>query len=416
MYVLLLLPAIALIVICGGWAARRLSQPEIVIEIALCLALGMVAATLLGRDLTGSAAFEVLRFAGQLGLAMFLVGAAHHMRESFGGHSLRQVAWLSAGATLVPLAAGALFAVWVLKDGDPLLRGGAPTVALVLMLAIALTVTAVPVLAGILRDRGLQHTEDGRLALMSASGIDAVTGVLLGVTIGLTQGGGGFVTIPVVLAGGAVAVLLRRLAATARVAALAERHRVVLLVLIAAAATGAALATKRLGLTEVYGAVIIGLALPGRPGAAERGPWTEAAETLGRLGRSLLPVTFVVTGTVVVAGPDRIFSWEATAIATALAIVAKLGGAYAGARAGGRSRISSMRLATLMNTRGLTEIVVLQAGFTAGILSPAMYLALLVMALVTTGLSGPLLLVTDRYARSTGIGAGVPSSIHLAER
>ncbi|WP_248958353.1 cation:proton antiporter [Sphaerisporangium perillae] len=412
---LLILPAIAVAVVLGGWVARRLNQPEVVVEIALCLALGGLLAGRLGWGVTESAGKDILYWLGHLGLALFLVGVGHQMREGFGRRSLRTVAWLSAGSVIVPLAAGALFAVWVLGTGDPLLRGGAPTPAFVLMLAIALTVTAVPVLAGILRDRGIQHTEDGRLALMSAAGIDVVTGILLAVAIGLMRGGDGLVTILVVLAGGAVTLLLRRLAATEVVSALADRHRGVLLVLVAAAGVAAALATQRLGLTEVFGAVIVGLALPARSRSGGPSPWTETAETLGRVGRALLPVLFVVTGTVVVAGPERVFSWQATVIATALAIAAKLGGAYAGARLGGRSPASGMRLAALMNTRGLTEIVVLQAGFSAGILSPALYLALLVMALVTTGLSGPLLLAAEWYGR-TARGAAVNPNIRLVER
>ena len=411
---LLVAAAIAATALLGRRIARLLNQPEVVVEIALCLALGVALTTVVGWGGPGSLGWQILSRIGHVGLALFLVGAAHEMREGIGRRSLRAAAWLSAGATLVPLAAGACLALWVIGTGDPLLRGGAPTAAFVLMLAISLTVTAVPVLAGILRDRGIQHTEDGRLALMSAAGIDAVVAVLLAVAIGVTKGGAGLATILAVFAGGAAALLVRRLASAGPAEALAGRYRRTVLVVVAVAAGVAAYGTQRLGVTEVFGAVLVGLALPARSRDGGPSPWTWAADLLSRVGRNLLPVLFVITGTVVAAGPERGFSWQATLTATALAIVAKLGGAYAGARTGGRSAASGLRLAALMNPRGLTEIVVLQAGFSAGILSPALYLALLVMALVTTGLSGPLLRAAEWYARRAG--GAVTANIGLVER
>ncbi|MFD9725309.1 hypothetical protein [Streptomyces sp. NPDC059072] len=138
------------------------------------------------------------------------------------------------------------------------------------------------VLAGILADRKMRHTTTGRLAPASAVSIDAVTWVLPALAVGLPPGRDGFATALAVLAVGAPA----------------------------------AAATQRFGLTDVFGAVLVGLALPAD---GERGPWTAAAGALGRAGPRLLPVLFVVPGTTLAAGPETVLDWRALLYATATA-------------------------------------------------------------------------------------------------
>ncbi|MCZ0993036.1 cation:proton antiporter [Streptomyces noursei] len=175
----LVLGAIVPTALLGRWAARRLGQPEVVGEISVCLLLGVLLVTRFGWGGAHSPGKDVLAELGHLGLALFLVGAAHEIRGGASRLSGRAVAWLTVGSALLPMAAGALLAAWVLRYGGPRLRGGADTPALVLLLIVSLAVTAVPVLAGILKDRRMQHTETGRLAMASAVTIDAVTWVLL---------------------------------------------------------------------------------------------------------------------------------------------------------------------------------------------------------------------------------------------
>ncbi|MFJ9418937.1 cation:proton antiporter [Streptomyces sp. NPDC101227] len=408
----LVLAAIVPTALLGRWTARRLGQPEVVGEITVCLLLGVLLVTWTGWGGPGTHGKDALKELGHFGLALFLVGAAQEIRGGAARLSGRSVAWLAVGSALLPMAAGGLLAVWVLDYGGPRLRGGAETPALVLMLAVSLAVTAVPVLAGILKDRGIEHTHTGRLAMASAITIDAATWVLLALAVGLATGQGGIGRAAAVLAVGALAAyLLRRLIAVAPVRAAAQAHPTVVLILVAAAAFGASTATGRLGLTDVFGAVLVGLALPVD---GERGAFSRAADTLGRTGRLALPILFTITGTSLAVGPDALFSWQALVLGTVLAIVSKLVGSYLGARAGAQSHVEGMRLAALMNTRGLTEIVVLQIGYSAGILTPGLYLALVIMALITTALSGPLLWAADRRARPTP--AAAEPTLQPAER
>ncbi|MFD3939993.1 cation:proton antiporter [Streptomyces sp. NPDC058611] len=230
------------------------------------------------------------------------------------------------------------------------------------------------------------------------------------------QGGGFGTALAALVAGLAVAAVLRHLAGTAAAAAGAARFPLLALAVVAAAAGAAAGLTERFGLTDMFGAVLVGLALPAdrRADGTPDGPWTRTARRLGRIGRLLLPLLFVTTGATLASGPGAVFSWRALIYALTLAVTAKLAGSYLGARLGGRCHAVALRLAALMNTRGLTEIVVLQVGWTAGILTPALHLDLIVMALTTTALCGPLLGWIDCLAPLPA-GRRIGGSSHCGE-
>ncbi|MEU4746511.1 cation:proton antiporter, partial [Actinosynnema sp. NPDC023658] len=174
---------------------------------------------------------------------------------------------------------------------------------------------------------------------------------------------------------------------------LAERHPRATGVAIAAVALLTAFQLEHWGLTAVFGAFVVGLALPG-------GAWEKVARPVMSFGRLLVPVFFVVAGMGVANAPRGSVPWAAILIATGLAILGKVGGGYAGARLAGQDRRTSLSVGVLVNTRGLTEIVVLQAGYSAGLLSVQLFLALVVMALATTGMTGPLLSLIERTRAS----------------
>jgi Kef-type K+ transport system membrane component KefB len=115
-----------------------------------------------------------------------------------------------------------------------------------------------------------------------------------------------------------------------------------------------------------------------------------------------VPVFFAVTGIKLLAAPHAVISWSAIAVGTALAILGKTVGTYVSARLARRSHGDGLRLGALMNTRGLTEIIFLQAGYAAGVLPAALFIALTVMALLTTALTGPVLRLIDRNEARAG--------------
>jgi len=269
-----------------------------------------------------------------------------------------------------------------------------PRTAAALLLAL-LAVTAVPVLARILSDRGLVATLPGSLSLAAAVAIDAVNWPILAVALGLATGrvSGAVTALVVLVAGVAVCFLVQRtLRAPVLVWACARFPRSTIVV-FALLALAAAKATDLAGLTPIFGAFLVGLAVPTRD---EAGSWPRVMDASSWAGTKLVPVFFVVTGVTVFAKPFALVSWLAVPVVIALAMLGKVGGGYLGARLGGYSGAVGWRIGVLMNTRGLTELIALQAGYSAGILSAELYFVLVLMALVTTMLTGPLLGLLDR--------------------
>ncbi|MGW4063514.1 cation:proton antiporter [Amycolatopsis sp. NPDC004747] len=396
-HVAAVLGVIAVIIGFGRFAADRLGQPKVVGEITVGLLAGPVALWLLGPArfaavLPGGllAGLQLLTHAA---LALFLVGTIHKLRLRPAGGSAGAIGWTVAGS-VVPAATGVLLAGYVLFAGPPSVRGSASAASLVVMLALSLSVTAVPVLARILADRRMTETPSGRVAFGAAVVVDSTCWLLLPVAAGLAGGQPAEVVRSlVVLAGAALTALvvrglLRKPAVDRWCATRPGRTRA----LVGVLAVGMALAVEQLGLTVIFGAVLAGMAVPAGAG----GHWEDAVEKVSTLGRALVPIFFVVTGITVFTKDFGAVPVLLIGIAVVLGAAGKLLGSYLGARLGGQSRWDSLRIGALMNTRGLTELIVLQFGYGLGILTAPLFLALVVMALVTTALTGPLLGLIDR--------------------
>lgn len=396
-----LLAVVLLLARAGRAAARRLRQPEVIGETVVGLAAGPAVLHLLGQDVFDTVLpgtqLEALKWISKIGLVLFLVGLAHELRAG-SGVAGRSTLWVAAGSLVPPLFAGTLLTGYVLLADDPAVRGTAPFPSFLLMVAVTMSITAVPVLARILADRGLSTTPTGRLALAAAVVIDSVGWLLCMVAIGLAAGSASGVLHSFLALGlGAVGALAVRygvrVPAVARMCARLPRTAAVALGSVALAL---ALTVEHLGMTAILGAALVGLALP--PG--ESTPWTPVVASLSRAGRALVPAFFVVTGITVLNKAFSQLSWGLLAVTILLAFAGKGVGGYAGARLSGEPREASRRIAVLMNARGLTELIVLQAGLSAGVLTAPLALALTLMAVVTTAATGPLLGLLDRGRRS----------------
>ncbi|MFJ9041550.1 cation:proton antiporter [Streptomyces sp. NPDC102406] len=403
-----LLGAVLLLARAGRAAARRLRQPEVIGETVVGLAAGPVVLHLFGQDVFDTVLpgtqLEALKWISKIGLVLFLVGLAHELRAG-AGVAGRPTLWVAAGALVPPLFAGALLAGYVLVEGDPVVRGDAPLTAFVLMVAVTLSITAVPVLARILADRGLSDTPTGRLALASAVVIDSVGWLLCMVAIGLGAGSASGVVHSFLALGlgAAGALAVRHGVRVPSVARLCARLPRTATVALGSVALALALTVEHLGMTAILGAALVGLALP----AGEHTPWTPVVASLSRAGRALVPAFFVVTGITVLNKAFSQLSWTLLAVTIVLACAGKGLGAYAGARLAGERRADSRRIGVLMNARGLTELIVLQAGLSAGVLTAPLALALTLMAVATTAATGPLLGLLDRGAsRPVPVPAG----------
>lgn len=390
--------ALGVVLLVARVVAGFLRQPAVIVEITAGLALGPVLLPhldaagpggLLSPDVT-----EALSFIGHVGLVLFIVGVAHDLGRAPGNTIGKDVVWTGLGTLLVPAVTGLLVGWWLVARPDGALRGEAPAAALVLMIATCFAVTAVPVLAGVLSAHRLTGTDLGRLAMATAMTTDVVAWLLLAVSLSLAASA--LTGLPVLLgliAGGVLGcLLLRRFLGNWPGQTWIGRHPYVTAGIVAVAAMGVSSSMRSWGLTEVFGALLVGLALP----VGER--WQRPVQLISRLGRLLVPVFFVVAGLTALSEPWHAMPWLMVALVTVVAVGSKTLGSYAGALLGGRTPRDAMRAAALLNTRGLTELVVLQAGHEAGILTSELYLVLVAMALLSTALAGPFYaFVTRRF-------------------
>ncbi|MFF9869672.1 cation:proton antiporter [Streptomyces sp. NPDC013953] len=386
----------------GRRLARRIGQPGVVGEIAFGMLLGPAVLGWAWPEaqsvLLPAEVLQPLRDLGHAGLVLFLVGVAHELRLDASRLRDRAIGWTALGTLVPSLAVGAAFGGWLVWYDQPSLRGAAPTLAFVLLLATTMAVSAVPVLARILADRGLTATRAGRLSLTSAALIDSVAWLLLAVVIGIAQpGSGGVATAATVLVTGVLAATLgRRLLRTAQAGRLCARWPWLVAVVLGVCVLLAAGVAESWGLTAIFGAFVVGLMVP-----PDSPRWDAPVRWVSTLGLWLVPVFFIATGLKIWTGSGGI-PWLVTILATVLAVLAKIGGGYAVSRLGGEEHAEALRVGVMLNTRGLTEIVLLQVGYSAGVLTSGLYLALLVMAVVTTSMTGPLLSLIDRrQARRT---------------
>ncbi|WP_019057206.1 cation:proton antiporter [Streptomyces prunicolor] len=385
------------VVAAGRWAARRTRQPEVIGEIAAGMLTGPLLLWALGADrfhtVLPTEILSWLKHLAELGLVLFLVEFAHRLKDRHARPSLKSAAWVTLGSFVPALAAGALLAAWVTRFGAPSVRGSAPAPAFFLLVAVTLAVTAVPVLARVITDRHMTDTAPGRLALSSAIAIDSAAWLLLALAVGLRTGQpGSFLKSVGVLALGALtALLLNRLLRTHHAQRLCDFAPRAAQLCTAALAMALAFTTAHFGMTLIFGAVLAGFALPGTV------CWKRVTQSVGRIGALLLPIYFVATGLTALTRDLTGFSASLTLLTVALATLAKIGGGWLGARLSGHRGADGLRVGVLMNTRGLTELIILQVGLSAGVLTPPLYLSLVIMALVTTACTAPALTLIDRF-------------------
>ncbi|MFE3900574.1 cation:proton antiporter [Streptomyces sp. NPDC059153] len=395
-HVLLAVPAVVLACQAGGWAARRIGQPPVIGEMAVGILLGP---SFLGwlapgvqQALLPPAVLPFTSVLGNLALLvfLFLVGLELDLRSL--RDTRRAVASVAAGSILLPFALGAGLAVAMYPALAP---PGVQRLPFVLFVATALSITAFPVLARILTDRGLATTRLGTFALACAATDDALAWCLLIAVTSLTTAGSPLDALTALALAAALTAALTAARPvvkwTLQRAARASDDLVT--VLLVAGLLLAAWATDRIGVHPAIGAFLVGATMPRGVPAVER----SAARLQAVVVPVLLPLFFVDIGlrTDLAALPAGQWGWAALVLA--VAVTGKWVGAGGAARLVGCDWRWSALLGTLMNCRGITEIVVLGIGLQLGIISTNLFTIMVLMAVVTTAATAPLL---DRLTRN----------------
>lgn len=391
-----LLAQIALILtlarLCGA-LMTRLGQPAVIGEILAGIALGP---TLLGWIAPGAmqALFpQVLRppleLLSQLGLILFMFVVGLELDRQGLPQRIGGVLTISLSGIAAPMLMGLLLAAGGLYRVNDLPQ--TPFPAFALCVAVAMAITAFSVLARILADRQILRTPLGSLALACASIDDVCAWCLLAVAIALHRQGSLlealFSLLGVVGFAAALALVMPRFGPW-----LVGRFRRrgldgTLLTLIVVPLLLSAMVTEALGIDVIFGGFLFGVLLPGD------GEFREALRL--RCGDFaslvLLPIFFALSGLNtdlrLLLGPMAVLM----PLVIALAMIGKFSGVYTAARLQGVGGGSAWNLAWLMNTRGLTELIVLNIALKLGIISPLVFALFVVMALVTTLSTGLLL-------------------------
>ena len=398
-----------------GLVAVRIGQPQVVGE--------MVAGVLLGPSLLGvfapawqaqlfpqGAAMSLIYASSQVGvvLYMFLVGLEFDVNLI--RHRVPSAVSVSLAGVVAPLILGSFVALLLVSDSGRYFPGGVPTWQAMLFMGSAIAITAFPVMARIIADRRLSGTSLGTLALASGAAADALAWCLFAIVLAvfkkspliavLAIGGGALYAIAVLTVG-------RRL--LARLGTRAERDggvsppmfAVVLTVLMVAAWF-----TDFIGIYAVFGAFILGAAMPrGIFGRQVR----QALEPL--VTNFLLPLFFVFSGLNTQIGlVNSVGLLGIALLVLVVSVVGKFGACWLAARLNKEPQRDALALASLMNARGLMELILLNIGLQVGLITPTLFTILVFMAIVTTLMATPLYeLVYGRYRQLPMSGAFLPS-------
>jgi Kef-type K+ transport system membrane component KefB len=393
--------AVAIVMLAArllGMAAARIGQPRVMGEVLAGILLGP---TLIGKALPGveAALFPTditpyIAVAANLGLIfyMFMVGLELDPKQLQG--RVTQAAVISNGSVTFAMLLGISVAVPVYGLVGP---ADKPFLGFALFMGVTMSITAFPILARILVERRMLKRPLGAVALACAA-MDDVTAwflIALATAVAAASGVGG-----VVLKIGLVVVfaifmfiVIRRLLVRVSTA-YDESGRIPggWLVLIFAGVLVSAYLTEAIGIAIIFGAFIMGAVMPRHAGLTE--DVTRRLEDFVVI--VLLPLFFAATGLRTdLFLLDRPALWLLTIALILVAMTGKLVGATVMARIAGFKRRDSMVIGALMNTRGLTELIVLNLALEKGVITEALFASLVIMALFTTFLTGPLLKLLD---------------------
>lgn len=380
--------------VVGGAFRRWLGQPPVIGEILTGLMLGP---SLLGALWPEAQAFVLpaevaphLSTIANLGVVLFmlLVGMEIELAE-MRRSSLVTLA-ISHASIVVPFLLGSVLALWMYAD---FATQDVSFTAFSLFIGISVSVTAFPVLARILTDRKVQTTPLGTTALACAAVGDATAWVLLALVTGIIQSqvSGAALTLVWTVAYLAFMFLCARPMlrwVLARVHVDGEPASRTALAVVFGGLLLSALATDRIGIHPLFGAFVMGVILP-REGDLRHQVQARLEDVVLVL---LLPSFFAFTGLRTQVGLIQGWhAWGVCLLVLAVACAGKFGGSLVAARSVGIGWRHSAALGILMNTRGLMELIVLNIGLEIGVITPTLFTMLVIMAIVTTFATTPLL-------------------------
>ncbi|MDR7131315.1 Kef-type K+ transport system membrane component KefB [Algoriphagus sp. 4150] len=395
-----------------GWICKKIGQPTVIGEIIAGIVLGPsfiglhfpeFSTTLFPPDSLGN-----LQFLSQIGLILFMFVIGMELDLKVLKNKAHDAVVISHASIIIPFALGMGLAYYIYQSFAPT---GVQFSSFALFLGIAMSITAFPVLARIVQERSLHKTRLGTLVITCAAADDITAWCLLAAVIAIVKAGS-FVSALYIIAMAALYVLLMIKVVRPFLTRIGNLHQtkeslskpivaIFFLTLIISS-----YATEVIGIHALFGAFMAGAIMP--ENIKFRNIFIEKVEDVALV--LLLPLFFVFTGLRTEIGLlNDPYLWKVTSLIILIAVVGKFLGSAIAAKFVGQNWKDSLVIGALMNTRGLMELVVLNIGYDLGVLTPEIFAMMVIMALVTTFMTGPALDLFNWVFKSKG--AEIPLEI-----
>ncbi|RGQ99669.1 cation/H(+) antiporter [Bacteroides fragilis] len=395
--------AVLLMVRFFGFLFKHIGQPGVIGEIVAGIVLGP---SVLGyffpdvfQALFPPESLTNLELLSQVGLVLFMFVIGMELDFSVLKNKINETLVISHAGILVPFFLGIVASYWIYEE-----YAAAQTAFLpfALFIGISMSITAFPVLARIIQERNMTKTSLGTLAIASAANDDVTAWCLLAVVIAIAKAGTfasalyaiGLTALYIIIMFMVVRPFLKKVGEVYANQEVINKTFVALILLILIISSTL---TEIIGIHALFGAFMAGVVMP--PSIGFRKVMMEKVEDIALV--FFLPLFFAFTGLRTEIGLiNSPALWGVCLLLITVAVAGKLGGCAVAARLVGESWKDSFTIGTLMNTRGLMELVALNIGYEMGVLPPSIFVILVIMALVTTFMTTPLLHLVERiFAR-----------------
>lgn len=389
-----------------GWFFKKIGQPSVIGEIIAGIALGPSLLGLYFPDffhaLFPANSLENLKFLSQIGLILFMFVIGMELDIKVLKNRAKEAVVISHASIVIPFALGIGLAYFVYNRFAP---EGVKFLSFSLFMGIAMSITAFPVLARIVQERGMHKTKLGAIVITCAAADDITAWCLLAVVIAIVKAGT-FESSMYIISLAAIYVLamiylvkpfLKRIGDLYGSKDSLSKPVVAIFFLLLIISS---YATELIGIHALFGAFMMGAIMPDVP--KFRTVFIAKVEDVSVI--LLLPLFFVFTGLRTEIGSlNEPYLWKVTGFIILVAVVGKFLGSALAARFVGQSWRNSLIIGALMNTRGLMELIVLNIGLALGVLTTQVFTMMVIMALVTTFMTGPALDLINYIFKTTDI-------------
>ena len=401
---ILLLQIITIIVVARifGFFCKKIGQPSVIGEIAAGIFLGP---SFVGHFYPEFSAFLFpatslpnLKFLSQIGLILFMFIVGMELDLKILKTKAHESFVVSHASIIIPFSLGMGLAYFIYQEHAP---DGISFLSYSLFIGISLSITAFPVLARIVQERGLTKTKLGNIVITCAAADDITAWCILAAVIAIVKAGS-FVSalytiaFAILYVAGMMGVVRPFLKKMGEIYSNKESLSKPIVAIFFITLLVSAYLAEVIGIHALFGAFLAGLIMP--PNVNFRNVFIEKVEDVSLV--LLLPLFFVFTGLRTQIGLlNDAASWQICGIIVLLAVAGKFLGSAFSAKFVGQSWRDSLIIGFLMNTRGLMELVVLNIGLDLGVLTPEVFAMMVIMALVTTFMTGPALNLINRFMK-----------------